>query len=70
MFHDGYALKRVHIDIVGPLRKIQKGKIHIGYSGSIHKFGEAVPLKNQLVETVAGVVVRELVARFGRCVSC
>ena len=26
---------------------------------------EAFPLKNQLAETVAGVVVREFVARFG-----
>ena len=51
MFHAGYALEQDHIDIMGPLVETQKV--------------EAFPLKNQLVETVAGVVVREFVAQFG-----
>ena len=35
-------------------------RVHNGYSGSIHRV-----IKNQLAETVAGVVVRECVSRYG-----
>ena len=35
-------------------------QIHIGYSGSIHKVGGSLSIKNQLA--VAEVVVREFVA--------
>ena len=67
LFHTGYAFERIHIDIMGPLMETQKGNkyIHIGYGGSIHKVSGNLSIKNQLAETVAGVVVREFVARFG-----
>ena len=40
-------------------------QIHISNSGSIHKVGGSLSIKNQLAETVAGVVVRECMARLG-----
>ena len=57
MFHAGYALERVHIDIMGPLVETQKGNKYILVI--VDQF------TNQLAETVAGVVVRECVALFG-----
>ena len=66
LFHAGYALERVHIDIMGPLVETQKGNKYIlVIVDQFTKWVEAFPLKNQLAETVAGVVVREFVARFG-----
>ena len=66
LFHAGYALERVHIDIMGPLMETQKGNKYIlVIVDQFTKWVEAFPLKNQLAETVAGVVVREFVARFG-----
>ena len=37
---------------------------HIYYCGSIHKVGGSLSIK-KYIKTVAGVVVREFVARFG-----
>ena len=66
LFHAGYALERVHIDIMGPLVETQKGNKYIlVIVDQFTKWVEAFPLKNQLAETVAGVVVREFVAQFG-----
>ena len=66
LFHAGYALEGVHIDIMGPLMETQKGNKYIlVIVDQFTKWVEAFPLKNQLAETVAGVVVREFVARFG-----
>ena len=66
LFHAGYALERVHIDIMGSLVETQKGNKYIlVIVDQFTKWMEAFPLKNQLAETVAGVVVREFVARFG-----
>ena len=66
LFHAGYALEWVHIDIMGPLVETQKGNKYIlVIVDQFTKWVEAFPLKNQLAETVAGVVVREFVARFG-----
>ena len=66
LFHAGYALERVHIDIMGPLMETQKwNKYILVIVDQFTKWVEAFPLKNQLAETVAGVVVREFVARFG-----
>ena len=59
LFHAGYALERVHIDIMGPLVETQKGNKYIlVIVDQFTKWVEAFPLKNQLAETVAGVVVR------------
>ena len=66
LFHAGYALERVHIDIMGPLTETQKRNRYIlVIVDQFTKWVEAFPLKNQLAEIVAGVVVREVVARFG-----
>ena len=66
LFHAGYALERVHIDIMGPLVETQKGNKYIlVIVDQFTMWVEAFPIKNQLAETVAGVVVREFVARFG-----
>ena len=66
LFHAGYALEQVHIDIMGPLVETQKGNKYIlVIVDQFTKWVEAFPLKNKLAETVAGVVVREFVARFG-----
>ena len=66
LFHAGYALERVHIDIMGPLVETQKGNKYIlVIVDQFTLWVEAFPIKNQLAETVAGVVVREFVARFG-----
>ena len=66
LFHAGYALERVHIDIMGPLVETQKGNKYIlVIVDQFTKWVEAFPLKNKLAKTVAGVVVREFVARFG-----
>ena len=65
MFHAGYALERVHIDIMGLLVETQKGNKYIlVIVDQFTKWVEAFPLKNQLAETVAGVVVRVFVAQF------
>ena len=48
LFHAGYALERVHIDIMGPLVETQKGKKHIGNSGSIHKVGGSLSIKKSI----------------------
>ena len=54
------------IDIMGSLMETQKGNKYILVI--VHQFTKWVEvflLKNQLAETVAGVVVTELVVRFG-----
>ena len=62
LFHAGYALERVHVDIMGPLVETQKGNKYILVI--VDQFTKWVE-RNQLAGTVAGVVVREFVARFG-----
>ena len=60
------ALERVHIDIMGPLMETQRGNKNIlVIVDQFTKCGRCLSIKNELAETVAGVVVRELVARFG-----
>ena len=67
LFHAGYALERVHIDIMKPLMETQKGNKYIlVIVDQFTKWMEAYPLKNQLTETEVRVVVKEFVARFGR----
>ena len=66
MFLAGYAFERVHIDIMGPLMETQKGNKYIlVIVDQFTKWVEAFPLKYQLAETVACVVVRECVSRCG-----
>ena len=66
LFHAGYALERVHIDIMGPLVETQKGnKFILVIVDQFTMWVDAFPLKNQLAETGAGVVVGEFVARVG-----
>ena len=49
LFHAGYALEWVHIDIMGPLVETQKGNEYIfGYSGSIHKVGGSLSIKKSI----------------------
>ena len=51
---------------MGPLMETQKGNKYILVMvDQFTQCVEAFPLKNKLAKTVAGVVVRDCVARFG-----
>ena len=50
MFHVGYVLERVHIDIMGPLMETKKGIKHIlAIADQFTRWLEAFPLKNKIL---------------------
>ena len=66
LFHAGYPLERVHIDIMGPLITTGNGnKYVLVIVDQFTKWVEAYPVKDQQAETVAKVVVREFIGRYG-----
>ena len=66
LFHAGYTLERVHIDIMGPLLPTPSGNRYIlVIVDQFTKWVEAYPMKDQQGQTVAKLVVGEFIARFG-----
>ena len=66
LFHAGYTLERVHIDIMGPLITTQNANRYIlVIVDQFTKWVEAYPMKDQQGETVAKIVVGEFIAKFG-----
>ena len=65
-FNVGAPLERVAVDVMGPLPTSTSGNKYILILGDYFtKWVEAYPLENQQAETVAGVIVKEFVSRFG-----
>jgi hypothetical protein len=65
-FNVGAPLERVAVDVLGPLPTFSSGNNYILILGDYFtKWVEAYPLENQQAETVAEVIVKEFVSRFG-----
>ena len=65
-FQVGEPAERLCIDIVGPFQETDLGnKYCLVITDCFTKFVEIYPMKNQEAETVAAVVVREYVSRYG-----
>ena len=65
-FNVGVPLERVAVDVMGPLPTSTSGNKYILILGDYFtKWVEAYPLENQQAETVAEVIVKEFVSRFG-----
>ena len=65
-FHSGYPMERIHMDILGPFPKSNKGNQYIlMVIDQFTKWLEAFPIPNQSAETVADTVVKEYFSRFG-----
>ena len=66
LFHVGYTLEWVHIEIIGPLITTQNANRYIlVIVDQFMKWVEAYPMKDQQGETVAKIVVGEFIAKFG-----
>jgi hypothetical protein len=62
----GMVLERVHIDILGPLPRSNKGKRYILVIVDwFTKWTDAFPIANQEAQTCAKVLVEQFVCRFG-----
>ena len=62
----GHPMQRVHMDIVGPLPRSEKGNLYIlTVQCSFTKWVEAYPLRNQRAVTCASVFVKNWVCRYG-----
>ena len=65
-FNVGAPLERVAVDVLGPLPTSSSGNKYILILGDYFtKWVEAYPLENQQAVTVAEVIVKEFVSRFG-----
>ena len=65
-FMVGAPLERVAVDVLGPLPTSTSGnKYSFTLGDYFTKWVEAYPLENQQAETVAEVIVKEFVSRFG-----
>ena len=65
-FNVGAPLERVAVDVLGPLPTSSSGNKYILILGDYFtKWVEAYPLENQQAVTVAEVIVKELISRFG-----
>ena len=66
VFQVGEPAERLCIDIVGPFNETSSGhKYCVVITDCFTKFVEILPMKNQEAETVAAIVVREWVSRYG-----
>ena len=66
MFHAGYPLDRLHVDISGPFPESLSGNKYIlMVICQFTKWLEAYPLADQTAETVAKAVVNNFISRFG-----
>ena len=66
VFQVGEPAERLCIDIVGPFNETCNGhKYCLVITDCFTKFVEIFPMRNQEAETVAAVVVREFVSRYG-----
>ncbi|KAL5011242.1 hypothetical protein ScPMuIL_011676 [Solemya velum] len=65
-YHAGFPMDRVQLDILGPLPQTRKGNKYIlVLIDQFSKWTEAYPLADQTAESVAEVVVKEFICRFG-----
>ena len=66
VFQVGEPAERLCIDIVGPFSETPNGhKYCLVVTDCFTKFTEIFPMKNQEAETVAAIVVREYISRYG-----
>ena len=66
LYHVGAPLERVHMDILGPLVRSQKGNLYIlVIVDQFSKWVECIPVPDISAETTARVVVNEFISRFG-----
>ena len=66
VYHAGFPLERVHIDILGPFPKSRSGNAYVlVLIDQFSKWLECYALPDQTAKTVAQTIVNEFVARFG-----
>ncbi len=62
----GEAFERLGVDVVGPLPKSNKcNQYIICFTDYLTKFAIAKPLRNQQAETVAAVLINDVILRYG-----
>ena len=65
-YHSGSPMERVHLDLIGPLPRTERGNEHILMMvDQFTKWVECIPLPSQSAEETARAAVNQFFSRFG-----